>query len=465
MNEPLSPLPPYSPLPSDSPPPLLPWWRSWKIIALIAGVVVLLSAGGAGAWWLVNSQELPVEEVLRRSLEKDTAIQSYHRKYIVVLRLTGEKKLGLTGVTMSGEGDANMQDESNIKDQSTHQLKIEFAPDSPAVKMYGISSAEIAFETRVASNDKFYIRFTQLPTISFFSLKPFENQWILFGSDGAALPEGISGIPQQKVSEASGKARAALQKVFSTEATYEGIQSLGIEKMEENNVNTYHLRWNVTPQTVMRILGSVLKEITPTIGVEQEAQLRETIQKGMDQYFNKLPVDYWVGAKDFITYKTALNASVPIQDVLLTVQATEWASKFNEPFEVSEPSDAKTPEELMGSVLGGVGFSSLSTAADGDFDGLPDDQEALRSTNPANADTDGDTLTDGDEVNQYNTDPLKPDSDGDGLTDADEALKWKTDPARADTDNDGYTDRQEIKNGYNPAGEGKMTPEQKKLLQ
>ena len=37
-----------------------------------------------------------------------------------------------------------------------------------------------------------------------------------------------------------------------------------------------------------------------------------------------------------------------------------------------------------------------------------------------NPDTDGDGVTDGDEVNIYGTDPLNPDSDGDGIDDGDE---------------------------------------------
>lgn len=69
---------------------------------------------------------------------------------------------------------------------------------------------------------------------------------------------------------------------------------------------------------------------------------------------------------------------------------------------------------------------------DTDGDGLTNDQENQAGTNPAVQDTDGDTLSDGDEVKKYRTDPLKADSDGDG-----------------------YTDAQEIKNGYNPLGTGK----------
>lgn len=42
------------------------------------------------------------------------------------------------------------------------------------------------------------------------------------------------------------------------------------------------------------------------------------------------------------------------------------------------------------------------------------------------------------------------DTDGDGISDFDEVTLYKTDPLRADTDNDGFTDGAEVIRGYNP---------------
>ena len=49
-----------------------------------------------------------------------------------------------------------------------------------------------------------------------------------------------------------------------------------------------------------------------------------------------------------------------------------------------------------------------------------DVDESTLGTDPLNPDTDGDGLTDGDEVATYGTDPLVEDSDGDGVSDGDE---------------------------------------------
>lgn len=48
------------------------------------------------------------------------------------------------------------------------------------------------------------------------------------------------------------------------------------------------------------------------------------------------------------------------------------------------------------------------------------------------------------------------DSDGDTVSDSDEVLVWKTNPLSSDTDGDSYPDGTEIKNGYNPLGPGRL---------
>lgn len=60
---------------------------------------------------------------------------------------------------------------------------------------------------------------------------------------------------------------------------------------------------------------------------------------------------------------------------------------------------------------------------DSDNDGLPDKQEVVLGTNPRKADTDGDGLADGDEVNIYQSDPLLPDTDADGYDDGREVAR------------------------------------------
>jgi outer membrane protein OmpA-like peptidoglycan-associated protein len=92
----------------------------------------------------------------------------------------------------------------------------------------------------------------------------------------------------------------------------------------------------------------------------------------------------------------------------------------------------------------GLGLLFGSSVHDDDMDGLMSDVEKQLGTDPLKADTDGDGLNDGEEVNRYKTDPLKTDTDSDGLNDGEEVLKYKTDPLKADTDGDGLNDGEEV---------------------
>jgi hypothetical protein len=79
-------------------------------------------------------------------------------------------------------------------------------------------------------------------------------------------------------------------------------------------------------------------------------------------------------------------------------------------------------------------------AADDDGDGLSNARELELGTDPNNPDTDGDGLTDFEEVTIWGTDPLRRDTDGDTLSDGDEVNIHGTDPNNPDTDGDGVPD-------------------------
>ena len=98
-------------------------------------------------------------------------------------------------------------------------------------------------------------------------------------------------------------------------------------------------------------------------------------------------------------------------------------------------------------------FVAVGGPDDSDGDGLTDAEEVnTYNTDPYNPDTDGDGLKDGEEVKVYKTDPLKPDTDWDGLRDGyDEVARYKTDPLKRDTDDGGVADGHEvIEDGTNP---------------
>lgn len=91
-------------------------------------------------------------------------------------------------------------------------------------------------------------------------------------------------------------------------------------------------------------------------------------------------------------------------------------------------------------------YKTNPRVSDTDEDGLSDGDEVFNyGTNPLVSDSDGDGLSDGDEVQLYKTDPLNSDSDSDLLSDSEEIIAYSTDPSMWDTDDDGLSDYEEIK--------------------
>ncbi len=93
---------------------------------------------------------------------------------------------------------------------------------------------------------------------------------------------------------------------------------------------------------------------------------------------------------------------------------------------------------------------TAEVAGDSDGDGLSNDQEAARGTDPGRADSDADGLSDGDETLIYATDPTNRDGDGDVLTDYDEVNTHSTNPNQSDSDGDGAADGLEVAQGSDP---------------
>lgn len=90
---------------------------------------------------------------------------------------------------------------------------------------------------------------------------------------------------------------------------------------------------------------------------------------------------------------------------------------------------------------------------DPDGDTLVNEDEEAAGTDPRNPDTDGDTLTDAEEVDGGESNPLLADSDLDGVNDNVELNDDDTDPLDPDTDDDGATDGEEKAAGTDPNDE------------
>jgi len=160
--------------------------------------------------------------------------------------------------------------------------------------------------------------------------------------------------------------------------------------------------------------------------------------------YDKFPADMAAG--------TERNGWVPFVPVgagaQLRVSAGtqfEVRGTYNHMFsaDVSPASTRKDDDSFFG-VLAGVRFRASGGNPDIDGDGLTNRLEKSIGTDPRNADSDADSLTDGKEHDTYTTNPLNRDTDSDGLGDGAEAVVHGTDALKDDTDGDGLSDYAEI---------------------
>ena len=128
------------------------------------------------------------------------------------------------------------------------------------------------------------------------------------------------------------------------------------------------------------------------------------------------------------------------------VRLYEWdGSSWNE---VRSAIEGEAAEDQFG--------YSVSLSADGSVvaigapknDGNGSDSGHVRIFIPN--DTDGDGLSNDEEINIHSTDPVDSDSDDDGLNDGDEIYTYSSDPNDSDSDDDGFNDGSEITLSLDP---------------
>jgi hypothetical protein len=101
-------------------------------------------------------------------------------------------------------------------------------------------------------------------------------------------------------------------------------------------------------------------------------------------------------------------------------------------------------------------FNIPASAADVDSDGLSQETEQKVGTDTEKKDSDGDGISDTDEIVLFHTNPTAVDSDADGINDYKEIFYVKTNPLKFDTDGDGYYDGLEVKTNHNPFSASKV---------
>lgn len=99
-------------------------------------------------------------------------------------------------------------------------------------------------------------------------------------------------------------------------------------------------------------------------------------------------------------------------------ESSEVIAEGENPEDATDGNIPSIPEAQLGELA-----NEFTNVLDSDFDGLSDERERELGLDASLSDTDGDNLSDRDEVDIYFTDPLNIDTDGDGFLDGDEVRR------------------------------------------
>ena len=210
------------------------------------------------------------------------------------------------------------------------------------------------------------------------------------------------------------------------------------------------------------------REMAEIIGVNSEEatepEADTTMLLLLGQYnaeTNSIDMKWYTNAtKSDVTIWTSVDNETYEQEAVVTEESayqyviTEaFETKY---FKASVVSEQGNTKETMPFVVTKTDNGYSVSLFDSDNDGIADEYELIAGTDVNNPDTDGDTLTDYEELYISNTDATRYDSVAEGISDAEadsdgdklssrEEIEYATDVNNSDTDNDTLTDYEEIK--------------------
>ncbi|MCX6793451.1 MAG: hypothetical protein NTY12_05565 [Candidatus Falkowbacteria bacterium] len=394
-----------------------------KLLLITSVVIVFLLLLGGSAFAYFKFFPSP-ESVLQKMTIKIAEIKS--------LEYSGEIKAEAEAGTMLGSGSSLMIGSENPNTSIKDNLLINFSslinvetPDNPSsyfsfgIKTNAFNQKEIAFALDLRTIGKIiYLKLSQLPDLGFFDLKPLNDKWMKID------PESLKKVGVDIESENPNNFGLSQDQLTNIKLAFQKYRIFKvIEKMQSEKIgdlDMYHYKLDVEKDEMKKLFIEISEIVSKKKMTDQELI---DFNKSFDESFDESiktgeshDIQIWIGKKDFLPYKIYVGTSFKKTEKIKTsgnLSLTLNFKNFNQPVKIEAP-DAKPVEQVFSELF--AEFQGLSSnldnegLVDSDFDGLPDKVEAV----------------------------------------------YGTDPAKADTDADGFSDYNEIKDGYNPLGAGKL---------
>lgn len=470
---------------------------------LILLIIAIIIAGGVYAYTQFFARPTP-EEVISKMFDQSENITSYEysgglQAKINLQEILEEDEIeDLEGLFSVGNtfrlqfsGKAKILEDKKVQNEMDIQLGDE-----------NISYINAHFKM---FDQTVYLKIDNIPFLSMlFDTSSITNIWIKIDQEELGFQEYVEEIEdfEQPKTDLSKEDIERLQKVFKDTKVLTVTEELEDEKFD--GIDTYHYKAKLESSGLVILTKELMDIMQVPEGEELTTELEEIYKQ-----INLPPIELWIGKEDFNLYKMTMNSSLKditnipeVKDTFSTedtITFTVLYKNYNQPITIEEPTDTKPfmeiTQELMGAFMPSMAPQPLfgedpngNMSMDSDGDGVEDFFEEIDGTDPFNIDTDSDGVNDFDDYfpldpekseYEYNPDDEEAfdlwgssgeeidlglgettpesliDTDEDGLSDFWEEI-YETDPENPDTDGDGYSDGDEVANGFDPLGPGKL---------
>ncbi|MDO8571488.1 MAG: hypothetical protein Q7R79_02320 [bacterium] len=384
------------------------------IVSAVLGITSL-SVGGYFAYQIVF---LSPEKILIRMLEKQNEVKTYSFDSDIRFELKGIDEL-TAGFTAGITGLPPQQAQPKSEKPSVFVLKSAGAvdggkdplfPDSivsfnlaidesgkqPELEKKGQPLQTVLLGAEMRAKDKVgYIAIKKAPNLGIINFSALENQWVKFDTQADASKQQVDEFTKQIEEFLPKEKQKELADAFLKKKPFK------IKKGKEKvaGVSTHHLIIEVGRDEVKALL-----ELINAVVPEDKRSSEEDLKKAEKDIADLIPADkplqfhLWIGKRDYHPYQFRFTfefQKIPDTPVSGSISIRMTVKDINKPVTIEIPQDAKTFEEVFGTLFGAP---SAGTPTDSDDDGLSDIDEVYYGSDSQNPDSDGDTYKDGAEV-------------------------------------------------------------------
>lgn len=271
-----------------------------------------------------------------------------------------------------------------------------------AVISSGLMKLSPELELRTFGKEKYLrIKIENLPFIE--QLSPLNNQWLMIDLEALKkfIPTNVN-INSDNNQEITNQTNNLIKQTNF----FKNLEELDSEII--NDKNNRHLTFELDNQE--------LKNFFINISTLYDNKLNAAQLGAIDKNLAKTPLikgEMWIDSEDYNLTKIIIPLAFEEGSEKFTLEIKFELSNYNVPANIVVPEQYKTLEEVQKIIEEQVSSyydAPKSSTQDSDYDGLKDEMEEIYGTNPKNS----------------------------------------------DSDNDGYNDGEEVQNGYNPLGTGKL---------